>query len=93
MKRRLGFLGSDRGGMLVTMEGAGHDGRPKRIDWHTVARNGHGPYIPATASVLLARRLLDGTLRIRGAMPCVGLFTLDEFLAEIADLDMTVGTA
>jgi hypothetical protein len=93
VKRRLGFLGSDRGGMLVTMEGVGHDGQPKRIDWHTVARNGHGPYIPATASVLLARRLLDGTLRIRGAMPCVGLFTLEDFLTEIGDLDMTTGTA
>ena len=88
MKRRLGFLGSDRGGMLVTMEGAGHDGEPKRIDWHLVARSGHGPYIPATASVLLAKRLLDGTLQTRGAMPCVGLFTLDEFLAEIGDLDI-----
>jgi NAD(P)-dependent dehydrogenase (short-subunit alcohol dehydrogenase family) len=92
-KRKLRILGTDRGGMLVTMEGVGHDGQRKRIDWHIVARNGHGPYIPATASVLLAKRLLDGTLHARGAMPCVGLFTLDDFLAEIGDLDMTVGTA
>jgi hypothetical protein len=92
MKRRLGFLGSDRGGMLVTMEGTGHDGRPKRIDWHLVARYGHGPYIPATASVVLAKCLLDGSLQTRGAMPCVGLFTLDQFLAEIGDLDIAAGT-
>ena len=52
-----------------------------------------GPYIPATASVLLAKRLLDGSLQTRGAMPCVGLFTLDEFLAEVGDLDITAGTA
>ena len=93
MKRRLDFLGSDRGGMLVTMEGVGHDGKPKRIDWHLVARNGHGPYIPATASVVLAKRLLDGTLQERGAMPCVGLFTLDQFLTEIGDLDIAAGIA
>ncbi len=92
MKRKLGFLGSDRGGMLVSMDGTGHDGAPKRIDWHLAAGNGHGPYIPATAAVLLAKRLLDGTLQKRGAMPCVGLFTLDEFLAEVADLDMTAGS-
>ena len=61
-----------------------HDGKPKRIDWHLVAGSGHGPYIPATASVLLAKRLLDGTLQTRGAMPCVGLFTLDEFLPRSA---------
>ena len=93
MKRKLGFLGSDRGGMLVTMEGVGHDGKPTRIDWHMVARDGHGPYIPATASVVLAKRLLDGTLQKRGAMPCVGLFTLDQFLTEIGDLDIAAGTA
>ena len=29
----------------------------------------------------------------RGAMPCVGLFTLEAFLAEVADLDITVGSA
>jgi hypothetical protein len=92
MKRKLGFLGSDQGGMLVTMEGAGHDGRLKRIDWYLVARNGHGPYIPATASVVLTQRLLGGSLQTRGAMPCVGLFTLDEFLAEIGDLHITAGT-
>lgn len=93
IKRRLGFLGSDRGGMLVTMDGTGHDGRPRRIDWHLVAGSRHGPYVPATASVLLAKRLLDGVLQKRGAMPCIGLFALEDVLAEIDDLDMRTGTA
>lgn len=92
MKRRLGFLGSDQGGMLVMMEGTGHDGRPKRIDWHMEARSGHGPYIPAAAAVVLAKRLLDGTLQTRGATPCVGLFTLGQFLTEVGDLDIAAGT-
>ncbi len=92
MKRRLGFLGSDQGGMFVTLEGAGHDGRPKRIDWHLVAGSGHGPYIPTAAAVVLAKRLLDGTVQARGAMPCVGLFTLSEFLTEVGDLDIAAGT-
>jgi uncharacterized protein YbjT (DUF2867 family) len=93
LKRRLPFLGSDRGGMAMTIEGRDADGRPKRIDWRLVAGSGHGPYIPASPAVLLARRLLAGTLAIRGAAPCLGLFTLDEFLAEIADLDLVAGTA
>ena len=29
----------------------------------------------------------------RGAMPCVGLVTLDAFLGEVRDLDITTGTA
>jgi hypothetical protein len=92
-KRMLGFLGSDRGGMLVTMRGTDAAGRVKRIDWQLVAGSGHGPFIPAIPSVLVAKRLLDGTLQARGAMPCVGLFTLDEFLVEVADLDITAGSA
>ena len=93
IRRTFGFLGSDRGGMLVTMEGAGHDGEPKSVAWHLVAGSGHGPFIPATPSVLLTKQLLDGTLQTRGAMPCVGLFTLDQFLTEIGDLDIAAGIA
>ena len=92
-KHKARFLGSERGGMLVTMEGIGHNGGPKRVDWHLVAGSGHGPNIPATPSVVLAKRLLDGALQMRGAMPCVGLFTLDNFLGEIADLDVATGAA
>ena len=72
LKRRLGFLGSDRGGMLVTMEGVGHNGQPRRIDWHLVAGSGHGPFIPADASGAAHQELLAGTLAARGAMPCIG---------------------
>jgi len=92
-KRRLGFLGSDRGGMAVVLEGRDGDGCATRLTWHLVAGSGHGPYIPATPSVIVARKLLSGALAARGAMPCLGLFTLDELLAEVADLDMSAGTA
>jgi len=90
-KRRLGFLGSDRGGMTVNLKGYDANGRSKRLTWHLVAGRGHGPYIPATPAVLVARKLLSGALEKRGAMPCLGLFGLDELLAEIADLDVSVG--
>jgi saccharopine dehydrogenase-like protein len=93
LKRRLGLLGSDRGGMAVVLKGRDGDGRLKRLTWHLIAGSGQGPYLPATPSVLMARKLLSGALATRGAMPCLGLFTLDELLTEIADLDMTVGSA
>jgi hypothetical protein len=70
------------------MEGRDAAGRPKRLTWSLVAGSGHGPYIPATPSVLLAKRLLAGTLPARGATPCVGLFTLNEFLNEVSDLNV-----
>jgi hypothetical protein len=93
VKRRLGFLGSDRGGMTVILEGRDEDGRPRRLTWHLVAGSDHGPYIPATPAVMVARKLLSGELARRGAMPCLGLFTLDELVEEIADLDISAGTA
>lgn len=89
MKRRLGFLGSDTGGMMVVLEGEGHDGAPKRLTWSLVAKSGHGPDVPATPSVILAKKLMDGSLTARGATPCVGLFSLEDFMSDVDDLDIT----
>jgi hypothetical protein len=44
-------------------------------------------------SVILAKRLLAGAVAQRGAMPCLGLFTLADFVAEVADLDITARVA
>jgi hypothetical protein len=93
VKRAMRFLGSDVGGMAITLEGRDQQGRPERVDWRLIARRGHGPYIPATPSVMLAKRLLAGALTARGAMPCLGLFTLADFLAEVADLDIAAEAA
>ncbi len=88
VKRRLGFLGSDRGGMFVSLRGKGHDGASHRVDWHMEAWTGQGPYLPTVPAVILARRLARGRLDTTGAMPCLGLVRLDEVLAEVADLDI-----
>jgi len=87
-KRTLKFLGSDRGGMFVTMRGRDSDGVPKELAWHLIARSGHGPYVPAIASVILAKRLAAGTGSPSGARPCFALISLSEFEAEVADLDI-----
>ena len=92
VKRALRFLGSDVGGMAVTLEGQDRQGAPQRVAWHLIARRGHGPYIPTIASMILAKGLLAGTLTQRGAMPCLGLFTLADFLREVADLDIAAAS-
>ena len=73
-KRTLRFLGSDRGGMFVTMTGRDNDGRPKTLAWHLIARSGHGPYVPATPAVILAKQLAAGSGPSAGARPAFGLF-------------------
>jgi saccharopine dehydrogenase-like NADP-dependent oxidoreductase len=78
------WMGSDTGGMHVRLRGADRDGRAARIDWHLLARRGHGPEIPCIPAIVLARKLAAGTLTTRGAMPCMGLMTLAEFAAAVA---------
>jgi hypothetical protein len=92
-KRASRWLGSERGGMTVTLDGSDSRGDPKRIVWYLIAERSHGPYIPAIPSVILAKRLLANTIATRGAMPCAGLFTLADFLEEVADLDIRAAVA
>jgi len=87
-KRRLRWLGTDRGGMIVKMAGTGPDGAPKRLRWSLVALSGHGPYVPALASVAIAKRLASGAETRRGAMACFAVAPLDDILAHARGLDI-----
>ena len=93
VKRRLSFLGSDRGVMFVRLTGKGVDSLMLERCWELIANAGHGPFIPATPAVILAKALAAGTLAARGAMPCVGLITRAEFTTEVADLDISQSVA
>jgi hypothetical protein len=80
-------LGSDVGAMHVTVRGT-RSGQRFARHWAIVAEEDHGPYIPAAAASVLAKRLCEvsgySPLATRGALPCVGLVTLDEFLHELS---------
>jgi saccharopine dehydrogenase-like NADP-dependent oxidoreductase len=79
---------SDQGGMFVCLSGEGAGGRRVHINWHLLARQNHGPYIPCGAAIALARKLANGVALPVGAMPCVGLLTVKEFLAPLRNLDI-----
>lgn len=79
-------FGTDIGGMRIELTGDGHDGRPKRLTWSLYAENGIGPYIPTLSAIILAGKLLRGELAERGAVPCLGLFSLADFDVEAAPL-------
>jgi saccharopine dehydrogenase-like NADP-dependent oxidoreductase len=82
-------FGTDAGAMHVTVEG-GRAGRRFRRHWAIVAEHNDGPFIPAAASSVLAKRLCGvggyEPLTIRGAQPCVGLLRLEDFMRELAGL-------
>lgn len=88
LRQRFKWLGSDAGGMHVKIDGLDQGGEPRHAAWYLLARSGHGPEIPTIASVIVARKLALGAIAERGAKPCAGLFTLDEFLDEVANLDI-----
>jgi saccharopine dehydrogenase-like NADP-dependent oxidoreductase len=81
-------LVSDKGGMFVKLKGIGLDNRPRRVTWNLVARQNHGPQIPCGAAIALAQKLAGGALLLAGAMPCMGLLTVEEYLAPLRTLDI-----
>ena len=71
--------GSDCGAMFVEMTGTSPGRQRRRICWQLVAENGVGPNIPTIAAELVIDKIATGGCRY-GAMPCLGLFELGEFL-------------
>lgn len=81
-------LVSDKGGMFVILSGTGRNGRPASVRWHLLASQNHGPYIPCGAAIALARKIASGASVPIGAMPCVGLLSVEDYLAPLAALDI-----
>lgn len=82
-------LGSRTGGMCIEIRGRGSSGEPRRVGWYLTARDNHGPEIPSTPAILITKKLVAGELGIRGAIPCLGLFTLEEFQREVCGFEIT----
>ena len=81
-------FGTGTGGMHIGITGEGRDNKPARVDWHLVARRGHGPEIPCVAAIVVARELAAGRISARGALPCMGLMTLAQFGEAVSNLDI-----
>ncbi|MEM7463869.1 MAG: saccharopine dehydrogenase NADP-binding domain-containing protein, partial [Pseudomonadota bacterium] len=82
------FLGSSTSAFQMHMTGEDNKGHVKEITFEIIARSGDGPNIPCMPSILLARKLADGELRQTGALPCMGLITLEDYLSALESLDI-----
>lgn len=87
--------GTDAGAMHVSVTGRAHDGSDLVRTWTLVAKEGDGPYVPTLAAAALVRKLASGVLTRTGALPCMGLLTLNDFEreAEGLSIDMTIFSA
>lgn len=82
-------FGSDHGGMHVQLSGLNSEGSLKRIVWTLVATNGDGPFVPVLASAAIIQKMSRGGLCLSGAMPCMGIVSLDEILQEADGLNIS----
>lgn len=82
-------FGSKCSAMHVTVNGRDTNAQPSSRTWWLLAANDHGPHVPCFPAIALARKLLRGGVASRGAMPCMGLLTVDEILAVGSGLDLT----
>ncbi|WP_421704895.1 saccharopine dehydrogenase NADP-binding domain-containing protein [Aliiroseovarius sp.] len=79
-------LGTDRGGMVVKVEGGGVS-----RSWTLLAEAGDGPFIPAIPALITLDKLARGEVE-PGARPALDLFTLDEAQAALSRLNVSFQT-
>lgn len=82
-------LGSDKGAMLVEVDGIDRGGRSVAATWRLNADANRGPYVPVLAAVALVRQWRDGADRHPGARTASGLLELVDFSADLAELGIT----
>jgi len=86
-------FGSDKGAMEVLITGKNNTDETQQVKWTLYAPKGNGPYIPTLSCIILARMLLstsnDSPILDVGAMPCVGLLELSDFMALFNALEIT----
>lgn len=83
------WLGSANSGFHMELSGKDKDGGDKTVTFELTARSGDGPYIPCMPAILMARKLARGDIAERGAYPCVGFISRDEYLGALSDLDIS----
>ncbi|HGC5669049.1 TPA: saccharopine dehydrogenase NADP-binding domain-containing protein [Legionella pneumophila] len=83
-------FGSKDGGMHMVVSGKGHNGREKMVKWFLIAKDGDGPHIPTIPAIILAKKLVQNKINLTGAIPCVGLILLEEYLKELNSFNIQI---
>lgn len=81
-------LGTRNSAMHIEMAGLAANGAPLVRTWHILALNHAGPNIPCGGAIALALKLSRGEPLPAGAMPCVGLLSMEEYLAALSGLEI-----
>lgn len=88
MSNLFDVVGSGTSLMHVVVTGENHNEQACNKSWFIVARKGDGSMIPCVPAIVLVRKLVSGRIEARGAMPCLGLITLDEYLTALKSFEI-----
>jgi hypothetical protein len=89
VSNRLISLGSDAGGMRIRLTGTDNANRKKVCTWYLTAGQNHGPEIPCSPALVLARKLARNQISQRGAYPCLGMMSFSELTSEMRNFDIS----
>ena len=83
------WLGSAKSGFHLELTGVDKLKQLKTAKFELTARSGDGPYIPCMPAILIAKKLASEEIKDRGAIPCIGIITRDEYLDSLKALDIS----
>lgn len=83
------WLGSSNSAFHMQMTGTDNNGRKKTKTFELTARSGDGPYIPCMPAILIAKKIVNEEISLKGAYPCTDFITLDEYLEGLKAMDIS----
>ena len=83
-------LGTNNTGFYMDLKGLDAQENRLNIRFDIYAQHGDGLYIPCIPAIVLTEDLLDHQLQQRGAMPCMGLISLERYLGKLKELDLDI---
>jgi NAD(P)-dependent dehydrogenase (short-subunit alcohol dehydrogenase family) len=90
LSRLFDRLGSENSAFHMELSGTDIKGAAKTVTFYLIAKSGHGPFIPSIPAILCAQLLARNQFNRRGAFPCMGIITLEQYLKGLQGLDITV---
>ncbi len=84
------IFGTSDGGMHIILKGKDNNAQALTKKWFIIGLDGDGPQIPTIPAIILAKKIIRGESVPSGAMPCVGLVNLNDYLKELAPFHIRI---
>lgn len=81
-------FGTDDSGFYMEIKGRDKNDKPVCKTFEILAQHGDGLYIPCIPAIILSKKLAKKVINVIGAMPCLDLITLNEYLDELKNFDI-----